>query len=90
MAHKLIWIIKIHHECEGGIEKSFLRITNLHHEACRVMSNGDREGQIFLYHPFFFLLTTKYLILYWKYMKKLPENPEYAEMRHGDAILTLQ
>ena len=39
-----------------------------------MMTNGDHEGQIFLSHPhhahtnngFFFLLTTKYLILYWK------------------------
>ena len=23
-------------------------------------------------------------------MKRLPENPEYAEMRHGDIILTLK
>ena len=40
-------IIRIHHECEGWIEKSVPRIT----EACRVMSNGDHEGQIFLSHP---------------------------------------
>ena len=52
-----------------------------------MMTNGDREGRIFLSHPhtnngFFFLLTTKYLILYWKTsIKRLPENPEYAEMR---------
>ena len=26
--------ISIHHECEGGIEKSVLRITDWHHEAC--------------------------------------------------------
>ena len=68
-------IIRIYHECEGGIEKSVPRITNWHHEACRVMTNGDREGLIFLSHPhtnngFFFLLTAKYLILYWKNMKK--------------------
>ena len=25
-----------------------------------------------------------------KTRKRLPENPEYAEMRHGDVILTLQ
>ena len=67
--------IRIHHECEGGIEKSVPKITDWHHEACRVMKNGDREGRIFLSHPhmnngFFFLLTTKYLILYWKNMKK--------------------
>ena len=56
--------IRIHHECEGWIEKSVPRITNWHHKACRVMTNGDPEGQIFLSHPhtnngFLFLLTTK-------------------------------
>ena len=61
--------IRIHHKCEGGIEKSVPRITDWHHEACRVMTNGDREGRIFVSHPnmnngFFFLLTTKYCILY--------------------------
>ena len=79
----------------GGIEKSIPRITDWHHKAYRVMTNGDREGQIFLSHPhtnngFSFLLSTKYLILYWKTGKRLPENPEYAEMQHGDVILTLQ
>ena len=68
-------IIRIHHECESGTEKSVKRITGWHHEACRVMTNGDHEGRIFLSHPqtnneFFFLLTTKYLILYWKSMKR--------------------
>ena len=87
--------IRIYHECEGGIEKPVPRITNWHHEACTVMTIGDREERIFLSHPhknngFFFLLTVKYLILYWKDMKRLPENPEFAEMRHGDVILTLQ
>ena len=49
-------------KCEGGIEKSISRITGhrLHHEACRVMTKGDREGRIFLSNPhtnngFFFL-----------------------------------
>ena len=67
--------IKIHHECEGGIEISIPRITDWHHEACRVMTNGDLEGRSFLSHPhtnngFFSLLATKYLILYWNYMKR--------------------
>ena len=49
------------------------------------MTIGDREGQIFLSHPhthdwYFFLQTTKYLILYYKHMKKLPENLEFTEM----------
>ena len=39
--------IRIYHECEGVIEKSVPRITDWHHEACRVMTNGDREGRIF-------------------------------------------
>ena len=60
------------------------------------MTNGVPEGRIFLSHPhrnngFFFSLITKYRILYWKEQwKRLPEIPEYAEMRHSDAILTLQ
>ena len=67
--------IRIYHECEGGTEKSVPRITVCHHEACRVMTNCDHEGRIFLSHPhtnngFFIFLTTKYLILYWKNMKK--------------------
>ena len=88
--------ISIHHECEGGIEKSAPRITDWHHEACRVMTNGDHKGRIFLPHPhtnsgFFFSPTTRYLILYWKYVeKRLQEHPEYAVMRQGDVILTLQ
>ena len=32
----------------------------------------------------------KYLLLYWEKLKRLQENPEYAEMQHGDVILTLQ
>ena len=57
------YIIRIYHEYEGGIEKSVPRITVWHHEACRVMPNGDREGRIFLSHSdtnneSSFLLTT--------------------------------
>ena len=59
-------IIRIHHECKGEIEKSDPMITD-----CLVMPNGDRERKIFLSHShtnngLFFLLATKYLILYWK------------------------
>ena len=88
--------IRIYHKCEGGIEKSVPRVTNWHHEACPVMTNSDCDGQNFLSHPhtnngFFFLLTTKYLILYWKkHEKRLRENLKYAEVRHGDVILSLQ
>ena len=59
-----------------------------------MMTNGDPEGRIFLSHTrimdSFFLLTIKYLFLYWINMKKASKNPEYAEMRHGDVILILQ
>ena len=59
--------IRIYYEYEGKIEKSVQRITVWHHEACRVMTNGDLEGQIFLSYPhknngFFFLLTTVFYI----------------------------
>ena len=88
-------IIKIYHDCEGGIEKSGRSINSWHLEAYRVMTNGDHEGQIFLPHPhtnngFFFLPTTKSRILYLKNMKRVPENPEFAEMKHGDVTFTLQ
>ena len=43
--------IRIYHECEGGIEKPVPKITDWHQEACRVMTNGDLEGQNFLFHP---------------------------------------
>ena len=67
----MLFITRISHECEGGIEKSVPRITVWHHEACRVMTNLDHEGQIFLSHPltnngFFFLLTIKYHIFEFK------------------------
>ena len=60
-----------------------------------MMTTGDREGGIFLSNPhnhdgYFFLLITKYLILYYKDIKKLPENPEFDEMPHGGVILTLK
>ena len=82
--------ITIHHE--GGIEKSVPRNTDWHHEACRVMTFGDCGGRIFLCHPHvIFLLTTKYRILNWKKRwTRIPENPDFPKMRHGDAILTLQ
>ena len=44
-------IIRIYHECEGRIEKSVPRIAVWHHEACRVKTNRDPEGRIFLSFP---------------------------------------
>ena len=77
----MVKIIRIHHECEGRIEKSVPRIAVWHHEACRVMANGDPEGQTFLSYPhtnngFFLLLTTFFL-----FKSKLLEDPEYAKIQ---------
>ena len=71
--------VRINHECEGG--KSVPRIAVSPHKACLVMTNGDPEGRIFLFHShtingFFFLLTIRYRIL-WH-----PEVPKYVEMQH--------
>ena len=59
------------------------------------MSNGDREGRVYLSHPhknyrILILLTTKYRIFIGNTCKRLSENTEFAEMRHGDVILRLQ
>ena len=40
--------VRIYHKCEGRIEKSVPRIAVWHHEACRMMTNGDPEGRFFL------------------------------------------
>ena len=59
--------IRIHHECKGGIEKTFPRVTFWHHEAYLVMTIGEHEGR-FLYPVLiqviglYFLLTIKYSI----------------------------
>ena len=44
--------ISILHGCIVWIEKSVTRVTDQHHEACRVMPNSDPEWQIFLYTPY--------------------------------------
>ena len=36
---------------EGRIEKSVTRVAVWYHEVCRVMTNGDPEGRIFLSYP---------------------------------------
>ena len=46
----IIETIRIYHECKGQIEKFVPMITVWHHEACRMMTNGDLEGRIFLEH----------------------------------------
>ena len=35
--------ISIFHRCMVWIEKSVTRVTDRHHEACRVMTNSDSE-----------------------------------------------
>ena len=68
-SHYVVFI-RIYHECEGMIEKYVQRITVWHHEACRVLTNGDPEGQVFFYTTltqimdFFFLLTTVFFFFF--------------------------
>ena len=86
--------ISIYHEYEGGIENIRPRITNWHQEACQVMTKViTRDG--FFYRPLTqimdsFLFTTYNIIYTGKTWKILSENPEYAEMRDGDVICSLQ
>ena len=57
--------ISIFHECMVWIEKSVTRVTDRHHEACRVMPSSDPEWQIFLSTPYthdrYFFLHTFWL-----------------------------
>ena len=51
----VVWasgIISIFHVCMVWIEKYVTRVTDRHHEACRVMPNSDPEWQIFLSTPY--------------------------------------
>ena len=57
--------ISVFHGCMVWIEKSVTRVTDRHHEACRVMPNSDPERQIFLSTPYthdryFFLHTFRF------------------------------
>ena len=68
ITYLLVENIRIYHECEGRIEKSVPRIAVWHHEACRVMTNRELHGRIFLSYPytnngFFFLLTTVFFLI---------------------------
>ena len=70
--------IRIHHECEGRIEKSVLRIAVWHHQACRVMTVIPREG---FFYPTLtpikdnFSCSPLFLFMY-LFQNKLPEVPE--------------
>ena len=60
-----------------------------------MMKNGERKGQIFQFPPshkyWNIFLARRYIPNFiFEDMKVPPENPEYAEIRHGDVILTLQ
>ena len=64
-----VQIIRIYHEFKGRLENSVRRIAVWHHEACRVITNGDPEGRIFLSYPhtnngFFLLLTAAFICLF--------------------------
>ena len=43
----MVYLIRIYNEYEGKIEKSVSRIIVWHHEACRVMTNGDPGDRFF-------------------------------------------
>ena len=53
--------ISIFNGCMVWIEKSVMRVTDWHHEACRVMQNSDPEWQIFLSTPY---IHDKYFFLH--------------------------
>ena len=83
--------IRIYHKCEGRIENSVLRIAVCHHLACRVMTNGDPEGRIFLSYPhtnngFFFLLTTVFIIHFFIYIQSFI----YFEISSQKSLNTLR
>ena len=78
--------IRIYHEYEGGIDKTVLRITDWHHGACPLITNGDHEDR------FFYLTLTIIMDSFscssfnttFVYLKenRFSKAPEYAWMRH--------
>ena len=73
--------IRIYLKCEGRIEKSVPRITVWHHEALRVMPNGDSERWILQYCPHTNTCNGLFFLLITVFLNKLPEVPEYAKMQ---------
>ena len=75
--------IRIYHECKDKIAKSIPWVAVWHHEACRVMTNGELEGGIFLSCPHTnFLLTTVFIFVFIYFiLNMLSEYPEYDKMR---------
>ena len=76
----------------GGIRKSVPRIMDWHHDACRVMTNGDHEGQIF--YPTLTRIMDSFscspLNTAVYVLKMFPEIPEFLleATCHDDVILT--
>ena len=69
ITHNTCNIIRIYYECKGRIENSVPRIAVWHHEASRVMTNGDPEGLSSLSDPhtnngFFLLLAIVFIYLF--------------------------
>ena len=66
--------IRTYHDYLVWIEKSIPRVNVRHHEACRVTTNSDPEGQIFLSTPnshgiFFFLHTLPFFFIAFGHFK---------------------
>ena len=68
--HLCLWHVRIYHEYEDGLENSVPSIALWHHEACRVMANGDARDWFFTIIMDDLLLTTEYHI--YLYLKKVP------------------
>ena len=75
-------VISIFHGCMVLIEKSITRVTDQHHEACRVMPNSDPESQIFLSIPYshdrYFFLHTFLIYHIWFSKKNLVWNNTFS------------
>ena len=56
--------IRIYHEYEGRLEKSVPRIAFWHLEVCRVTTNCDPEGRIFLSYPHLLSCSALFLFIY--------------------------
>ena len=73
--------IRIYHKCEDRIVKSVPRIAVWHHEACRVMTNGDPGGG-FLYPTLTRIMDSfSCSPLFFIFKNKLPEVPENAKIQ---------
>ena len=76
----LCLLLYVYPKCKDGIQTSILRFIAWHHEAYRVMTNGDREGQIFLSHSHSpdRCFCSLFNIAYFIFQKKFSEDPKCA------------